>query len=77
MFPIDPRTGDWDAARMELFDGLIAARGMDWKLRDILPAVVPVLTPTIRVTRAAMGIFRKRLVARRGFTASSTAPASL
>ena len=24
MFPIDPRTGDWDAARMERFDALIA-----------------------------------------------------
>jgi sugar (pentulose or hexulose) kinase len=45
MFPIDPRTGDWDAARMELFDGLIAARGLDWKLRDILPAVVPAGRP--------------------------------
>jgi sugar (pentulose or hexulose) kinase len=41
IFPIDPRTGDWDAARMERFDGLIAPRNLAWKLRDILPAVLP------------------------------------
>ncbi len=41
MFPIDPRRGDWDAARMAKFDGLIAPRKLGWKLRDILPAVLP------------------------------------
>jgi sugar (pentulose or hexulose) kinase len=41
IFPIDPRTGDWDAARMETFDGLIASRNVGWKLRDILPEVRP------------------------------------
>ena len=41
MFPIDPNTGDWDAARMERFDDLIAPRNLGWKLRDILPAVLP------------------------------------
>ena len=39
MFPIDPRTGDWDAARMARFDALIAPRGLGWTLRDILPDV--------------------------------------
>ena len=37
MFPIDPRTGDWDAARMAKFDSMIAPRKLGWKLRDILP----------------------------------------
>ena len=41
MFPIDPRIGDWDAARMAKFDALIAPRKPGWKLRDILPAVLP------------------------------------
>ena len=41
IFPIDPRTGDWDTARLQSFDQLIAARDRAWTLRDILPAVLP------------------------------------
>ncbi len=41
MFPIDPETGDWDAARMARFDALIEPRRLGWKLRDILPSVLP------------------------------------
>ena len=41
MFPIDPLTGDWDAARMAKFDGLIEPRGLGWKLREIFPRVLP------------------------------------
>ena len=37
MFPIDPVTRDWDAARMATFDALIAPRNLGWTLRDILP----------------------------------------
>lgn len=37
MFPIDPKTKDYDAAMVEKFDALIADRGFDWKLTDILP----------------------------------------
>jgi sugar (pentulose or hexulose) kinase len=40
MFPIDPQTGDWDAARMDQFDRLIAPRQLGFKLRDILPEVL-------------------------------------
>jgi sugar (pentulose or hexulose) kinase len=40
MFPIDPGTGDWDAARMAKFDGLIAPRKLGWTLGDILPKVL-------------------------------------
>ncbi len=39
MFPIDPKTGDWDASRMAKFDELISPRNLGWKLRDILPTV--------------------------------------
>ena len=41
MFPIDPLTGDWDTARIAAFDALIASRRLGWRLRDILPAVLP------------------------------------
>ena len=51
MFPYDDNTGDFDAARIARFDALIAQRELPWKLRDILPKVLPagakagVLTP--------------------------------
>ncbi len=41
MFPIDPLSGDWDTSRMATFDALITPRALGWKLRDILPAVLP------------------------------------
>jgi sugar (pentulose or hexulose) kinase len=50
MFPIDPVTRDWDAARMAVFDGLVAPRGFEWTLRDILPRVLPAGAPAGRLT---------------------------
>jgi sugar (pentulose or hexulose) kinase len=41
IFPIDPRTGDWDTARMEAFQDHVASRNLGWRLGDILPAVLP------------------------------------
>jgi sugar (pentulose or hexulose) kinase len=40
MFPIDPHTGDWDRARLERFEKLIAPRSLGWSLTDILPRVL-------------------------------------
>ena len=40
MFPIDSRTGTYDARMVRLFDDAIASRGYGWKLLDILPAVL-------------------------------------
>ena len=40
MFPIDPKTGDYDAAMLAKFDDLPLARQMPWKLGDILPKVL-------------------------------------
>ncbi len=40
MFPIDPKTRDYDAAMVDKFDALIADKGYGWKLRDILPQVL-------------------------------------
>jgi sugar (pentulose or hexulose) kinase len=40
MFPIDPATSNWDAARMAKFDELLTRRKLGWQLRDILPGVL-------------------------------------
>ena len=50
MFPIDPVTRDWDAARMAAFDALIAPRNLGWTLRDILPTVLPAGAPAGTLT---------------------------
>lgn len=40
MFPIDPATGDYDAGMLEKFDKLTEERGLTWRVRDLLPAVL-------------------------------------
>jgi sugar (pentulose or hexulose) kinase len=50
MFPIDPGTLAWDAERMARFDGLIAPRNVGWKLRDILPDILPAGQPAGKLT---------------------------
>lgn len=40
MFPIDSRTGTYDARMVRLFDDAIASKVYGWKLLDILPAVL-------------------------------------
>ena len=50
MFPIDPRTADWDAARMAKLDELLAPRKLGWKLRDILPTVLVAGRPAGQLT---------------------------
>jgi len=40
MFPIDPGTCDWDAARLAKVDALVAERKLGWTLRQILPRVL-------------------------------------
>ena len=45
MFPYDREAGDFSAAHVELFDGLIADRSFPWKLREILPGVLPAGAP--------------------------------
>lgn len=41
MFPIDPVTGDYDAGMLATVDRLIASRGADVRLADVLPRVLP------------------------------------
>ena len=40
MFPIDSKTGDYDAKMLAQFDELVAGEGFAWKLKDILPKVL-------------------------------------
>lgn len=40
MFPIDISSGTYDQRMMERFDRLVADRGFDWKLKDILPKIL-------------------------------------
>lgn len=42
MFPVDPETGNYDAAMLEAFDRHVAGHGFPWRLSDLLPAIVPV-----------------------------------
>lgn len=41
IFPIDSSTLDYDANMVAKFDSLIESRNLPWKLRDVLPAVLP------------------------------------
>ena len=41
MFPIDSAVCDFDAEMIEKFDALAADKGFGWKLKDILPKVLP------------------------------------
>jgi len=41
MFPYDDEAGDFDAKNVAQFDELIASYGFPWKLRQILPKVLP------------------------------------
>jgi sugar (pentulose or hexulose) kinase len=41
MFPIDPKTCSWDAARIAKLESVLAERKLGWTLREILPAVLP------------------------------------
>jgi sugar (pentulose or hexulose) kinase len=40
MFPIDSKTNDYDASKIELFNKQLEARNIAWKLQDILPKVL-------------------------------------
>jgi len=42
MFPIDLKTGGFDAARAAAYDAHVATRGFSWTLMDLLPEVVGV-----------------------------------
>lgn len=41
MFPIDTEKCDYDAAMLDTFDALVAEKGYPWKIRALLPKVLP------------------------------------
>jgi sugar (pentulose or hexulose) kinase len=45
MFPVDPKTLQFDAGMVAKFDKLVADRNLGWKLGDILPRIVPAGDP--------------------------------
>lgn len=40
MFPVDSKINDYDAGKIELFNGRLEAENIPWKLQDILPKVL-------------------------------------
>ena len=40
ILPIDPERNDYDQAMVDKFEALIAPRGLSWRLRGVLPAVL-------------------------------------
>lgn len=52
MFPIDSETCDYDEKMVSQFDGLIAEKGYPWKLKEILPRVLPAGKPAGTLTQA-------------------------
>jgi sugar (pentulose or hexulose) kinase len=50
MFPIDERTGTWDAGRLERLERPFAWHELGWTLRDILPEVLPAGRPAGKLT---------------------------
>ena len=51
MFPIDIATQTYDSGRMEIFNGILEENGFAWKLRDILPEIVPAGEEAGRLSR--------------------------
>ncbi|MDE7096796.1 MAG: ATPase, partial [Muribaculaceae bacterium] len=40
MLPVDPETKNYSARMVEKFDSMIADKGFDWKLEDVLPKIL-------------------------------------
>ncbi len=56
MFPIDIGTQDYDEKRLAIFDETVASRGIKWKLKDILPEIVPVGKEAGRLSAEGAGL---------------------
>jgi len=51
MFPIDSGKCDYDQAMVDKFDAAVADKGFPWKLRDLLPKVLPAGEDAGRLTQ--------------------------
>lgn len=52
MFPIAAGTGSFDAGMLAKFDELVADKGFEWKLADLLPEVLPAGAPAGSLSEA-------------------------
>ncbi len=52
IMPVDSETGDYDDVMVRKFDALTASKNLGWKLRDILPKVLPAGADAGRLTAA-------------------------
>jgi sugar (pentulose or hexulose) kinase len=50
IMPVDSETGDYDETMVCKFDALVAPKNLGWKLRDILPKVLPAGADAGRLT---------------------------
>lgn len=50
MFPIDSTTGDYDADMIAAYDALVTERRLPWKVKDVLPKVLPAGAPAGSLT---------------------------
>lgn len=50
MIPIDPTTKDYNKQMVNIFDAIVARKGYDWKLEDILPKSLDAGTPAGKLT---------------------------
>ena len=50
IMPVDSETGDYDETMVRKFDALVAPKNLGWKLRDILPKVLPAGADSGRLT---------------------------
>ena len=56
MFPYDDDAKDYDAKRIAQFDELVAPYGFPWKLKEILPTVLPAGVPAGCLTEAGAAL---------------------
>ena len=61
MLPIDPETKNYSAAMVEKFDNLVAPKGYDWKLIDILPKVLLAGENAERLPRRVPSVLTSRV----------------
>lgn len=59
MFPIDGTTCGFDAAMLNKFDALIETKHYPWKIRDILPKVLPAGTSAGKLTETGAKLLDK------------------
>ncbi len=66
MFPIDSKICAFDSKMLDKFDELVAEKGYPWKIRDILPTVLPAGTEAGKLTEEGAKLLDKSGVLKAG-----------